>query len=321
MAPSSTTPTAASSTVTSHGPWGAPAANADDFWVCGRCFMLHGQRHGRRQLCDCASAADRAVVRAASDSGWTRLQEICRCCAAAVVSASHTFARWFCGECLSRVTEVNKACGTCMIPIGWHSIINGVSISANRSRLLPDLTAAADQLHAFLRESGDTWEWGRQVIEQHWYAAGLPVGGDVPLERYLAAVAALDVDKQAAFDALVSARGVPANWRQFADVPASLIWEESDSGGYRAQEWILWETPPSLRDGCDDDPYTDAPLHLLVRPLPDGTWVWKVILDPAFWAPHRVLASGVQPSAEQAKERCDAHAQRLIAMQQWRCAP
>lgn len=316
MTSSSTTPTGGSLPAASDASRWAPAATTDDFRVCGRCFGLRGEQSGRRQLCGCASPAERDAEQATQGRNWTMLKELCRCCAATVISAHHKFARWFCDECLTRVVEVNTACGTCIIPIGWHSIVNGVFISTNRHKDLPDLDAAADQLYAFLRESGGTWEWGRHVVEQHWIAAGLPAGGDVPLDHYLAAVAGLGVDKQALFEALVSARGVPANWREFADVPATPLWDDTGNGGYRAQEWIRWETPPWRLDEDDEEPYTDAPLHLIVRPLVDGTWVWKVVLDGEFSAIDPVLASGIQPTAEQAKDRCDAHAQRLIAMQE-----
>jgi len=195
--------------------------------LCARCFQLYGERWGIRQLCLCASseelqAASEAAYRLRA-SYWTHIEEICRCCGVEAVDTRHKFCHWFCQDCRARVSELNFACGSCVIPVGWHSIVNSVFYTSDRPDVLPNLAAFADQLHAFFRESGSTWGWGCLVIARHWAAAGLPPGEDVSLDTYLDAVATLGIDKPALFDELVSARGIPSNWRTFADAPPEPI--------------------------------------------------------------------------------------------------
>ena len=33
---------------------------------------------------------------------------------------------WFCRECLYRVKDLNNGAGRCVVPIGRHSLMNGV---------------------------------------------------------------------------------------------------------------------------------------------------------------------------------------------------
>lgn len=200
-----------------------PTRRRSPLTLCARCFQLYGERGGIRQLCHCASSEE---LEAASESAfrikgsyWRRIEEICRCCGVEAVDTSHKFCHWFCDDCRARVREVNFAFGSCVIPVGWHSVVNGVFFRSDRAGVRSSLEAFADQLDAFFREAGDTWRWGCLVIARHWDAAGLLPGEDVSLDSYLDAVAVLDVDKPALFDELVSARGIPPHWRTFADAP------------------------------------------------------------------------------------------------------
>lgn len=200
-----------------------------EFFVCGRCFHVFGQKGGRHQLCGCATQEEHDTLGDAvfheSGTYWTKLRELCRCCGAETVAASHKFARWFCDECLGRVTDLNRSFGSCVVPIGWHSTVNGVVARSRHTGQLPQLGAFTDQLNAFFRESGGTWGWGLGVIERHWKAAGLRAGDSVPLPKYLAAVGSLRIDKAARFDELRAARGLP-DLASPPDRPVAIIDQE-----------------------------------------------------------------------------------------------
>jgi hypothetical protein len=187
------------------------------FQVCGSCFGLYGKSGDRRQLCACAAPEEHQANGEAryqsAGTYWTRLAEICRCCGAALVTADHKFAVWFCRGCLKPVREVNKACGSCVIPIGWHSIVNGVFAPTNRMKTVTGATAVADELGAFFRESVSVSEWGTEIVKRHWLTAGLPLGQDVSVKDYQNAVRATAPDKTALFDELAAARGIPPHWR------------------------------------------------------------------------------------------------------------
>jgi hypothetical protein len=289
-----------------------------DFWVCHACFGLYGQSGNRRQLCSCSSPEEHRALADAryqiAGTYWTRLAAICFCCGAQLLNADHKFALWFCGGCLDRAREVNEACGRCAIPIGWHSIVNGVFIPGNRCKTLIGATGAADELGAFFRESADIHEWSKQVIERHWRSAGLPLDQDVPVDDYLSAVIAMDPVTSTLFDELVEARGIPPHWHELEAIPLELVWEEETEDGrsFQAYEEIVWRYP----DGEDEF----ADLTLRVASAGDG-WVWEVLLDEEVAGEgDPLLAHGVASTVDDAKRECDAMALHLIAQEEERSA-
>ena len=147
-------------------PVGGPPGNADDepeddMYVCGRCFRVNGTQFDRRRLCGRATVEERDARRAAAfrqdGSHWTTLVELCRCCGAEAIDASHKFAHWFCDECLQRAAKVNRTFGGCVIPVGWHSVVSGVFARRGPRAQDAALGALADQLSAFLRGSDGVW--------------------------------------------------------------------------------------------------------------------------------------------------------------------
>ena len=289
--------------------------------VCGTCFGLRGETSDRRQLCSCASSEDSQAYAEEcyrrNGSYWTTVAVICRCCGAEVVDAGYKFSRWYCARCIKTVHEVNEACGFCAIPVGWHSIVNGVYVSPKSCRTEVGATAVADQLNAFFRESGGAWGWGKQVTERQWKRAGLPLDQHVAANDYLTAVWMKRVDKRTLFEELAAARGIPAEyWPKSEMIKLNLTWREDyDSCSlFHAVEKILWERPST------DDEYTD--LLLRAERAADRHWRWTAGIDPEAAAPHyRLLADGVAPSLDQAKEDCEAAACRLILDQEERLGP
>jgi hypothetical protein len=221
--------------MTSAGSAAPKMTSGDGINVCGTCFGLHGQSGNRRQLCSCASPEEHRALSDAryqiAGTYWTRIAAICFCCGAQLLKADHHFAIWFCGGCKDRARAVNEACGRCAIPIGWHSIVNGVFIPGNRCKTLIGATGVADELGAFFRETTDMHDWGKQIIERHWRSAGLPINEDVAVDDYLSAVIATRPNTLALFDELVAARGIPPHWREFETIPFELAWEEESEGG------------------------------------------------------------------------------------------
>ena len=198
--------------------------------ICGTCFGLHGCAGTNRQLCHCASTEEHRALSEASYEAtrtyWHYVAEICHCCGAEVVDASHKFSVWFCSGCLPRVRALNLACGRCAIPIGRHSMVNGVFVPSNRCRTLTGATGVADELSAFVRETISIGEWAKRIVERHWREAELPVGQHIPVDHYLNAIWARWIDKEALFDELVATRGISPDWRDFEAIPLEPIWPE-----------------------------------------------------------------------------------------------
>ena len=159
------------------------APEPDLLRVCGTCFHLYGGWVPDAQLCQCATLEIReelsALCRERSGTYWQKSGELCRCCGAEVLKTHSKYATWFCPECLKRARSVNEALGFCALPVGWHSIVNGLYIDPTRIRSRVAATAETDQFVTFFRESGDVWTRGLNVVERQWERSGLPKGTTV----------------------------------------------------------------------------------------------------------------------------------------------
>jgi hypothetical protein len=202
-------------------------------WVCGECFCLFGGTIPNRQLCQCASEEEHRALseecHRISGTYWHFEAELCRCCAAELVDTRTKYARWFCAKCLIFAHHVNRTFASCVIPIGWHSIVNGVFINARSCSTGTGAVGAVDQLTAFFRESESVWEWGLEVTEYQWNRAGLPLGDTVAVDMYLQAVQVTATPKADYFVELLKARGIPYDWRNHAPFSLEPIWTEDPS--------------------------------------------------------------------------------------------
>lgn len=185
--------------------------------VCGDCFGVFGTFGNDRQLCSCSSPEEHDTLAkenyANKQTYWSHVAEICRCCGSELLEARHKFALWFCPACLGYARGVNEDFGSCVVPVGWHTIVNGVFANSRMCSTPEGARAFSDQMSAFFRESGSVWEWGLDVIERHWKRANLPDGGAVSVDEYLCAIGAKSVSKNDCFKKLAIARGVPRDWQ------------------------------------------------------------------------------------------------------------
>jgi hypothetical protein len=126
------------------------------------------------------------------------------------------------------------------------------------------------------------------------------------VEDCLKAARAKDVDQEAFFEELRTARGVPSNWREFEAIRLELVWAESEDGAsFQAVEEIVWRYP----NGEDEF----APLFRRVVREAEGQWVWGVVPDEeAAGENDPILVHGATQTLEEAKAECEATALRLI---------
>jgi hypothetical protein len=103
--------------------------------VCRTCCGLRGpftdtfNRCERVQPCECDP--EQPLWNAYD---YNCAAELCFCCAAAVVESGSKWSVFFCDDCKARVCAYNDSLGRCAIPIGRHSLMNGVSLSAAAAR-------------------------------------------------------------------------------------------------------------------------------------------------------------------------------------------
>lgn len=160
-----------------------------DYVICGHCHGLRGPTgQGWTQLCACATKEERAANEPATRRDLSTAVVLCKCCGLRAVPTGSRWAHFVCEACKERIIALNRSAGRCVIPIGYHSIVNGVSL--NGAAASPEAaTAFSDQLVALFREQGGIWAWGERVVLSNLVYVGLPTSVDVSLEVYLDAVA------------------------------------------------------------------------------------------------------------------------------------
>jgi hypothetical protein len=156
----------------------------------GPCFDSFG-RCERTQRCACEP----------KEPLWTGYDyncaiELCHLCGAATVRSGSRWSLFFCARCSTPVNAYNRAAGAVVIPIGRHSIMNGVVLSgrAAASPVARDAFAAA--MTSLEGRIGRLFRWQRDKVRR--LLRKLPEGGaTVPLETYLEVARARSEDVDA----------------------------------------------------------------------------------------------------------------------------
>lgn len=177
--------------------------------ICGTCHQVRGRAEGA-QWCICPTGAPPGRP---LSTAWVAEVELCRCCAAEAVPVNSQWAHWFCDECLVRVRALNQALNRCVVPVGFHPLVNEVVWDPGRQPGPVAISALSDQVLAFLEECGGMEEYAAALVGRTCTRLGFPEGADIDLDRYLAsahlAMALGVLDKEAAFAHLAECIGVP----------------------------------------------------------------------------------------------------------------
>jgi hypothetical protein len=99
------------------------------------------------------------------------------------------------------VEALNQAAHRCVIPIGRHSIMNGVFYRPGPHTMThEEATAFYDQLTTFFGQTDATQRWARLQTARNIDAVGLRGPQGVPLRAYLRLVRHSALSKHDAFD-------------------------------------------------------------------------------------------------------------------------
>lgn len=115
----------------------------------------------------------------------------CVVCGLHVVRGHTKWAKLLCDYCFPRVRRLNDVHGRLLIPVGIHSMMNGVGQPLNPAPA-PALTLAqavafADQFNAVLDAISAASSYGKEVLRRRCERLDLTGEGDVDVDRYLAA--------------------------------------------------------------------------------------------------------------------------------------
>lgn len=57
---------------------------------------------------------------------FNRKYELCWCCGLEIIPSGSKFSSFYCRDCKARIWYLNQKLGQCLIPLGRHSVMNGV---------------------------------------------------------------------------------------------------------------------------------------------------------------------------------------------------
>ena len=189
------------------------ALDLDDLVICGVCHQLRDRNPRRpagtdgRVWCDC-----QRDQRPSGEAGIDAY-ELCYCCVAVLLRSGTKWSRFFCEDCHSRAMALNQSVGRCVVPIGRHSMMNGVGYNRTVPSH-PSLEAFASELHGFFAGVGGVSEWSRHWLVQTMDAYGLLGPHDVSLRVYLAHATGRDRGVGFSFDEMLeflAARSLTSN--------------------------------------------------------------------------------------------------------------
>jgi hypothetical protein len=180
-----------------------------DLLVCGTCGQVKGvvpQRslggEERTQLCHCAPA-DEHCAQPRFGRDFARWWELCYCCGLDTVESGSRWSVFHCEHCRIRVRALNDLMARCVIPLGRHSLMNGVALAEPACRPDAAVVSFSDQLGTLFASIDDLAACARARVLSNLSTLGVDAGTDVVLAGYLRNVQRRHLSKDQAFSALV----------------------------------------------------------------------------------------------------------------------
>ena len=171
--------------------------------LCRECLVLRGSffdsHNGceRAQRCGCEP---REPLWNAFD--YNRAAELCRCCASRVIRCGSKWSVFFCEACKPHVVAYNGAAGLTVIPIGRHSMMNGVALNTTHARKGRARRAFARGLSEVIDGIGRLERFHRAEVRRI-VSSIEPPGPTVPVPRYIEHATRSQPSGEAVFAALV----------------------------------------------------------------------------------------------------------------------
>jgi hypothetical protein len=164
--------------------------------ICGRCHAVRGGPIGTVdgvtvwQRCDCVPAEGLPTQPRVGD--FNTEIELCRACGLVPLRSGSRWSAWFCEPCLRLARTLNERVGRCVVPIGRHSLMNGVS---GHNRSSEEIEFFAGRLSNLFEAMAAIRPWARTVVRENLVAAGQPDDVDLDLSTYLASVYAFSTSE------------------------------------------------------------------------------------------------------------------------------
>ncbi len=178
--------------------------------LCRECLVLRGpffdSHNGceRVQRCGCEP---REPVWNAFD--YNCAAELCRCCASRVIRGGSKWSVFFCEACKPHVVAYNGGAGWNVIPIGRHSMMNGVALKTEDARKGSARRAFARGMSEVFDGSGRLERFHRTQVARIDSSIEVP-GSTLPVPRYIDHATRSQPSASAVFASLVLGMSVEA---------------------------------------------------------------------------------------------------------------
>jgi len=180
-----------------------PRGIAHDARLCRRCRELRGTTlEGWHQPCGCEPVVD--DPRAAAHD-VARAVELCWACGTVLIGSGSRWSPLHCRWCRRRAVVLNRLAGRVVIPVGRHSLMNGIAVGAAAARDDVAMAAFAVSARTLFGALDAHRKFAARRVAANLRGLGLPADVDVALGDYLAAVSPRREELRAA--ALAAALG------------------------------------------------------------------------------------------------------------------
>lgn len=190
-----------------------PRVTPGSLVICGECHALRGRvpeggvrgdlvDDGAEQFCRCPPIEVRPAV-PVWGGDYNTYAELCRCCGLVLLASGSRYSVWFCQTCRPLVVALNRASGRCVVPIGRHSIMNGVRIRAGQLQSPVVVEGFVNNIRSLFASIGGLEGYARGVVARNLVDLGFEPGRNVYLGKYLWTVRRSHLTPQDGFAELV----------------------------------------------------------------------------------------------------------------------
>ena len=95
---------------------------------------------------------------------------LCYCCAQTMIPSGSKFSSFFCDECQGRVVALNRSYGLAVVPLGRHSLMNGVAVAEPAEAR--EIEAFASGVRAMFGRIDRLLTWQRGLVQDNVAAMG-----------------------------------------------------------------------------------------------------------------------------------------------------
>lgn len=197
-------------------PKGELLYGCSDLLICKTCLKLYGRTartsdKGKDQgsvshfiNCNCRigdAEKKRTVNPKKTDSVVKTTVQFCQCCSMELINFGSKYSSFFCEDCLNLATYYNKISGKNLIPLGKHSLLNGILLVSPYTR--EEARQFNIQIKAFFKRITLIIEWQKYALFENLHDLGFDFKEDIPLSVYDRFIVGLKKDKYSRFSNMV----------------------------------------------------------------------------------------------------------------------